>query len=151
MTEGQNKKETRTITGQRFDKPLFINGEVSGEPERYLAEKPYELSKYEFSILRKGKFKSDSLFRWSMGATGGFVLAVIGKALSALIQKQTPSLKTWELWSIVAGTTITLGLRFMKKSPDEKEFEKISEHIDQHFKETPRRRIYVSSRKEGQE
>jgi hypothetical protein len=106
VTEGQNNQVPWTITGQRFDKPLFVAGEVSGEPERYLAEKPYELSKYEFSILRKGKFKSDSWFQLVTGATVGLILAALGKALNALVQEQTPSLENWELWSIAAGIAL---------------------------------------------
>ncbi len=143
-------KEAESITGKRFDSPLYVVGEISGEPERYLAEKPYELSKYEFSILRKGKFKSDFWFQLSLGATIGFILAVIGKTLNALVQKQTPSIENWELWSILAGSVSSIVRRFWKKSSEEKEFQEISRNIDQHFKETPKRRIHVKSRKEGQ-
>jgi hypothetical protein len=156
LTEEQNDQETRKITGQRFDKPLFVAGGVSEEPERYLAEKPYELSKFEFSILRKGSFKSESWLWLQLvtGATAGFILALLGKALNALIQKQTPSLENWELWSAGVGILLTLILaftsRFKKKTPDEKEFAEIKEYIDQYFKETPRRRIHVTGRKESQ-
>ena len=142
-------KEAGPIIGKRFDSPLYVDGEVSGEPERYLAEKPYELSKYEFSILRKGKFKSDSWFQLAFGATIGFILAVIGKALNALVQKQTPSVENWELWSIAAGIVFAIILCFWKKFSEEKEFQELSRNIDQHFKETPKRRIHVKSRKEG--
>jgi len=153
VTEGQSNQEARTITGQRFAEPLFVEGGVSGEPERYLGEKPYELSKYEFSILKKGKFKSDLWFQLVIGATVTLMLVVLGKTLSALAQEQKPSLENWELWSIAAGIALALSLWFKnkKKPPDDKEFQEITEHIDQHFRETPKRRIHVTSRKEGQE
>lgn len=150
MTEELHNYETETISGQRFDKPLYVHGGVTGEPERYLAEKPFELNKYEFSILKKGKFGSDSLFQLVCGATIGFVLSILGKALNALIQKQTPSLENWELWSVGAGIIIALILKFRKQTPEENEFNEVTDYIDKHYKETPIRRIHVTQRKEGQ-
>jgi len=46
-----HNEETRVISGQEFDTPLIFKGSISDEPERYVAEKPYELTKYEFIIL----------------------------------------------------------------------------------------------------
>lgn len=151
MTEGLHNQETERISGQRFDNPLYVQGGITGEPERYLAEKPFELSKYEFSILKKGKFRSDSLFQLVCGATIGFVLLILGKALNALIQKQTPSLENYELWSVGAGIIIALILKFRKQTPEEKEFNEVTDYIDKHYKETPIRRIHVTQKKEGQE
>jgi len=150
VTEGQNNQKPGLFTGVRFDKPLYVYGEVSEEPERYLAEKPYELSKFEFSILRKGKFKSNTLSHLVSGATVGLVIIVIGQAIDTLADKKTPSLERWELWSILAGIVITVFLYIVNrkwKSPEEKEYEEILDDIDQHFKETPRRRIHLSGRK----
>ena len=136
MTEGLQNQKTERISGQRFDTPLYVQGGITGEPERYLAEKPFELSKYEFSILKKGKFRSDSLFQLVCGATIGLVLLILGKAINALIQKQTPSLENYELWSVGAGIIIALILKIRKQTPEEKEFKKVRDYIDKHYKET---------------
>jgi len=137
------------VTGQLFDSPLYVSGGVTGEPERYLAEKPYELSKYEFSILKKGKFSSDIWVPSVIGAIVGFILAVIGKLLQALIAKQNPSLEQWEIWAIIAGIIVCLLFKFVRKrTSEEKEFERIKQYIDQHFLTSPKRRVHVTREEE---
>jgi len=150
VTEAQNNQKTQKISGRRFDAPLFVHGAISGEPERYLGEKPYELSKFEFSILKKGKFKSDTWFRVVCGATIGLVLAIVGKLLYALMQKQPPLLDNWELCSVGAGIVLAFILKFRKKTPEEAEFDEVRNYIEQYFKETPRRRIHVTGKNEDQ-
>lgn len=152
MSDGQTKQDNQTISGQRFDAPLYVFGGVTGEPERYLAEKPYELAKYEFSILKKGKFKSDTWFNLVCGATIGFFLLIGGKTLVALIQKETASLEKWELWSAVVGIVLAIALKiFRKKTPDEQEFEEARKCIEEHFQANPRRRVHVTPRGEEQQ
>jgi hypothetical protein len=151
VTSNQNNQQTENIVDRRFDEPLYVAGQITNEPERYLAEKPYELSKFEFSVIKKGKFKSEAWFQLVCGATAGFVIAILGKTLNALIQKQTPSLENWELWSVVAGVVLAIILKNRSKTPDEKEFDEIKEYISQHFEGTRPRRIHVPGREEGQE
>ena len=59
----------RLIEGQKFDSPLVFEGSVDTEPQRYIAEKPYELTKYEFSVIRKKDFTDlwFKIFRRSRG------------------------------------------------------------------------------------
>jgi hypothetical protein len=145
-----SEEKTESIKDRKFDTPLYVAGEISGEPERYLAEKPYELSKFEFSILRKGKFRTDTWFQLAAGATIGLVLAIAGKALNALIQKQTPTLENWELWSIASGIVLAAVLKFARKTEEEKEFDEIRQYISQHFENSPRRRVHLTGREEQQ-
>ena len=147
-----NEQKAESIKDRQFDTPLYVSGNITNEPERYLAEKPYELSKFEFSVLKKGKFSSDTLFQLVSSATVGFVLAIVGKALNALVQKQTPTLENWELWSVGAGIVLALILILKRKSKteDEKKFDEIREYIKQHFENTPRRRVHVTGREEDQ-
>lgn len=149
MTKNPKEQHTKkTIRDQRFDEPLYVDGEVTHEPETYLAEKPYELSEFEFSVLRKGQFKSNIWFELVFGATIGFVLNIAGKTLSALIQKETPSVDKWELWSIGVGIVLALLLRFRKRNSDEKEFNEIKDYINQHFKTSLRRRVHIPRKEE---
>ena len=135
--------------GKTFDSPLYVPGGVGDEPKRYLAEEPYELSKSEFNILKKGKFRADVWFPLTCGATLGIALSVIGKALNALIDKQTPSLEKWEIWAIVAGLILAAAFKIIKKeSPEEREFDEIKVYIDQYFITTPRRRVHVTKKEE---
>lgn len=143
-------EKTESIKDLKFDTPLYVAGEISGEPERYLAEKPYELSKFEFSIFKKGKFRSDTWFQLVCGATVGLVLAIAGKTLNALIQKQIPTVENWELWSVAAGVVLAALLKRGRKTDDEKEFDEIRQYISQHFENSPRRRVHLTGREEKQ-
>ena len=145
-----NVEKTESIKDLNFDTPLYVAGEISAEPERYLAEKPYELTKFEFSILKKGKFRADTWFQLVCGATLGLVLAIAGKTLNALIQKQTPTVENWELWSVAAGVFLAVILKFGRKTEDEKEFDEIRQYISHHFENSPRRRVHLSGREEKQ-
>ncbi len=151
MTSNQESQQTQNIVDRQFDEPLYVEGQITSEPERYLAEKPYELSKFEFSVIKKGKFKTDTWFQLVCGATAGLVLSILGKSLNALIQKQTPSLENWELWSVGVGIVLAIFLKKKSKTEDEKEFDEIKEYINQHYDNTRRRRIHVAGREEGQE
>lgn len=142
------KKQTTTgnnpITGKKFDSPFIIQGGGIGEPEIFLAEKPYELSRFEYSVLKKGKYVSHNWSNNVFLATIGLFLALLGKTISALIGQQTPSIDCWEILAIVAGGVIGLILRFRKKSDEEKEFDEVGEEIDQHFAAILPRRVHVT-------
>ncbi len=142
----------KTISGKEFDKPLIIHGGVTGEPEKYIAEKPYDLTKYEYSLLRKG-FGSDLLSKSVFAATVGFTIAVIGKVISALINKESPTLEKWEIWAILIGVIVFLLLKIKKiflKTDEEKEFKDINTNIVEHFESHLKRRVHVTKEKEGE-
>lgn len=140
-----------SITGHKFDAPLYVRGFVSNEPEMYLGEKPYELSKYDYGVLKKGQFRSDFWFQITCGATVGLVLALLGKALYALIRKTTPSLESWELCTVLVGIATTLVLKLRKKNNEEMEFDEVRQTIDQHFYKSPKRRIHILSQEKDSE
>ncbi len=147
----KNNQQIENIAGRNFDTPLYVAGEITNEPERYLAEMPYELSKFEFSIIKKGKFKDDAWFLIVCGATASFGLVILGKVLNGLIQKQTPSLENWELWSVVIGVVLAIILKSFKKqnkTADEIEFDEIREGINHHFENTKQRRIHITGKED---
>ena len=69
MKEDSSKSDS-TVAGQQFDNPLYVTGELKSEPERYIGEKPYELSKYEYSILKRNKIASKFWFQIVWGNIG---------------------------------------------------------------------------------
>lgn len=133
----------KLIEGQRFDSPLIIEGGVDAEPQRYIAEKPYELTKYEFSVLRKKDF-ADLWFKISIGATAGLVIPVAGKAIISLVNKQSPTIVTWELCSIGVGILLSIGFRFFIKSQEEEERVQLVSAIDSHFEENKPIRVHLT-------
>jgi hypothetical protein len=141
----KDKEETLGISGREFDTPLYVDGEVSDEPEMYLGEKPYELSKYEFSVLRKKKASSKFWFQLICGATAGFILSVVGKILHSLILKVDPKLELWEICAILVGIIAAVFLK-NKKTTETVEAEKIEQYIEQHYISNPKRRIHIAGK-----
>ncbi len=140
-------EQNRAIEGERFDKPLVLPGVIDTEPERYVAEKPYDLTKYEFSILRK-KTSSEILFVTTLGATAGVLIAVIGKSIAALLEKKPPTLEQWELWAIAIGFFASLAFKFIR-SKDDQERGQLEKVIEGHFKTNKPRRVHLTTGADG--
>lgn len=132
------------IENQRFDEPLVLKGGVEREPERYVAEKPYELTQYEFSVLRRrilSLYWAQTLF----AATVGLVLAIAGKVLHALVLKDTPQLESWELWAIIIGFVLSI-IFWRVRTKDDRERIQLESAIDGHFTSNKPRRVHLTTR-----
>lgn len=140
------RNQQRVIEGGRFDEPLVMDGAIANEPQRYIAEKPYDLTKFEFSILRR---QPESQFWLNLvaGATAGIVIAIAGKALAALLEKEVPTLEAWEFWAVVLGTVTSVAIKFIPMK-DSKERKQLEEVIDGHFSENKPRRLHLTKIKE---
>jgi len=139
--------QNRTIEGERFDKPLVLAGAIEAEPERYIAEKPYELTKYEFSIIRK-RMSSELLFVTTIGATAGVLIAVVGKSIVALIDKKIPTVEQWEIWAVGIGILASLAFKFIR-SKEGRERLQLEDVIDGHFQTNKPRRVHLTSAGNG--
>ena len=131
------------IEHQRFDEPLVFKGGVEREPERYVAEKPYELTQYEFSVLRRrilSLFWAQTLF----AATAGLVLATVGKVLHALVLKEAPQLESWELWAIIVGLGLSIIFWFIRTKDDQERIQ-LESAIDEHFTSNKPRRVHLTT------
>ena len=144
MFEEKLDKEQTHIQGKVFDSPLFMPGGIDIEPIRYIAEKPYDLTKYEFKVIKSPSY-SELWFNLSAGGTAGIVVAVIGKVLASLIEKTKPSLELWEIIAIIAGVIISWIIKKYGKTKDEKEKEQLFEIVESHFVQNPMRRIHLTS------
>lgn len=139
-------EQNRVIEGKRFDEPLFLSGDIDKEPERYIAEKPYELTKYEFTILRK-KMSSELLFITTFSATVGMLIAVIGKSIHALLDKKGPTLELWEIYAVVIGVLASIVFKFIR-SKEDKERLQLEEVVEGHFQTNRPRRVHLTTRGE---
>ena len=70
MNKETKNKEPKVYDGRTFDSPLVVPGYIDDEPERYIAEKPFDLTRFEYSILRK-PYKADFWFNIISGGTAG--------------------------------------------------------------------------------
>jgi hypothetical protein len=154
--------EKINITGQKFYAP------IEGTIEYYLKDKRYKLDRYEFSILKKGKFKSDFLyllFFTFIGVVAGPLLIIVGKIVAAIREKnQLPIIDSWEIWALCLGLIILFLLGLILKirnskyfrwlifeTNEEKEFNDIRGLIDQHFKNSQNKEMYLISKKKDSE
>jgi len=139
--------QNRVIEGERFDKPLVLPGAIDTEPERYIAEMPYELTKYEFSILRK-KMSSEILSVTTLGATAGVLIAVIGKSIAALLEKMPPTLERWELWAIGIGSLASLAFKLIRSKEDQERMQ-LEKVVEGHFQTNKPRRLHLTTGADG--
>ncbi|MDD1783437.1 hypothetical protein LRP49_19885 [Enterovibrio sp. ZSDZ35] len=135
--------DTPHVRGETFDTPLIMEGGIDYEPERYVAEKPYDLTRYEFSILKKSS-SSETWFNLIAGGTAGVVITVAGKTIASLIDKKDPSLATWEIVAVVVGIGISILVKKKIKSDDEKEKEQLLSVVDAHFTQNRKRRVHLT-------
>jgi hypothetical protein len=127
--------------------PLYVKGGVEGEPEKYLAGKPYDLDKYEFSVLKK-KFENKSMwFNASIGATAGFIIILLAKMIQLAISQKAITFELYELIVVVVGTFITWMLRKPKITEDETEQLNLVKDVDDWFSRNPKRNIHVTPKR----
>jgi hypothetical protein len=141
-----DKSAESHVEGQQFDSPLIMQGAIGAddyEPQRYVAEKPYDLTRYEYSILRR-PYSADFWFNLIAGGTAGIVISVVGKSISALLDKQEPSLETWEIVAVVVGVIGSVIIKKWLKSSDDKERCQLMDVMDSHFTENKPRRLHLT-------
>ena len=140
-------EQPRVIEGGKFDTPLVMHGAIDAEPQRYIAEKPYELTKFEFAVLRR-PIVSEFWFTLIAGATAGVAISVIGKALAALVEKKAPTLEAWEICSLAIGLLLAVCTKFVRSKAD-KEHGQLEEVIDGHFTTNKPRRVQLTNSTEA--
>lgn len=146
MSENDEKK----VEGKEYDAPLIMPGSMNIEPQRYVAEKPYDLTRYEYSYLKRN-FTGNFWRNIFAGATAGFAISVIGKAIVALLNKKTPELETWEIVAIIVGFIASLVFNFAIKSEDDKIKNELNEVIDTHFNKSLPRRVHLTGKEKKDE
>ncbi|MBV1907730.1 MAG: hypothetical protein KUG78_00320 [Kangiellaceae bacterium] len=143
MSENSENENNEVIEGRVYDTPLVVPGFIDAEPERYVAEKPFDLTRFEYSILKKS-YKAEFWFNIVSGGTGGIVVSVIGKALAALIAKQQPKLETWEIVAVILGVLVSLLLKYAFKSDDDKAKDELMRVVDNHFETNKPRHLHLT-------
>ena len=117
-------------------------GAIETEPERYIAEKPYDLTKFEFSVLCR-RSSAGFLFALVAGATAGIAITIAGKVLAALLEKKPPTVEAWEIWAVVIGLALSLALKLIR-SKDDNERATLEEVISGHYAQNRPRRLHVT-------
>ena len=143
MSKDLEEERSQLYEGRTFDEPLIVPGHIDSEPERYIAEKPFDLTRFEYSVLRKPNM-ADFWFTLVSGATAGVVLSVIGKSIAALIAKQNPTLDMWEIITVIFGCILSYILKCKLKSEDDKEKDKLMSVIDSHFEQNKPRHLHLT-------
>jgi len=144
-----DKRGGAHIEGQRFDSPLIMLGDIDHEPQTYVAEKPYDLTRYEYSILKRPS-SAEFWFNLVAGGTAGIVISVVGKLISALVDKQEPSLENWEVVAVLVGFFISAGISKLFKSTDDKERFQLIDVVDNHFNTNKPRRLHLTKGAENE-
>ncbi len=142
-------KKKKMTKGKEFDSSVKITGHIGINSTRLILEKPYELTRFEYSILKKS-LSSSLWFSVMVGATAGIVIAVIAKSITALISKQSPSIEIWEIVFIIIGIIIACVIKYFYKSEDEKEKIELMDVVNNHFKKNQPRGINMKNGDENE-
>lgn len=141
-----SQENNSSYTGRIFDEPLILHGHIDAEPQRYIAEKPFELTRFEYSVLRKS-YSNGFWFTLTTGATVGMTFSIIGKSIAALIANQPPTLDLWEVVALLLGVILSCALKFMRKSEGHKEKDSLEGVIDRHFEQNKPRHLHLTGGK----
>ncbi|HHX8575406.1 TPA: hypothetical protein ACVO35_004176 [Vibrio alginolyticus] len=133
---------TKTVSDGEYDTPIILADEVVVEPQKYVAEVPYDLTRYEYSFLKRN-YTSDFWSNIFAGATAGIVLAVLGKSIAALVSKEMPELELWEIVAVVIGLLATILAKCLR-SEDDKKKQELTNIVDEHFENSKRRRFHLT-------
>jgi len=140
MTENEDK----TVEGREYDTPLILPGSINIEPQRYVAEKPYDLTRYEYSFLKRN-FTGSFWCNIFSGATAGILISVVAKATTALLDMKNPELEAWEITAIIIGISVSLFFKLKYKSEDDRTKSELNEVINTHFQTSLPRRVHLTS------
>jgi len=133
--------------GNISNEPLYVKGGIEGEPVKYLAIKPYELDKYEFSVLKK-KFENKSMwFNASIGATAGFIILLLAKMVQLGISQKPIELELYEIIVVIIGSFTAWTLRKPKISEDEIEQLNLVKDVNDWFSQNPNRNVHVTAKR----
>lgn len=135
----------RQIEGREFDTPLVLPPAGNVEPQRYIAEVPFDLTKYEFEVLRR-KATSDLVFTSIVSATIGMAILLFGKFLVGVATQTEPAWEKWEWATLGVGVVASIILRFSLRTASDKEREKLLKVIDGHFATKKPRRIHFAGK-----
>ncbi len=144
------QEDNQTISDGEYDSPIILQGRVDLEPQRYVAEKPYDLTRYEYSFLKRnytGNFWSNL----TAGATAGLIISVLGKSIFSLLEQQTPELKSWELTAIIIGVIGTLLFKYAIKTEEDKKKEELIKVVESHFEDSKPRRVHLTGTENNDE
>ena len=144
------ENEENTFRDGEYDSPIILPGPSDIEPERYVAVKPYDLTRFEYSFLTRN-FTGDFWCNIVAGATGGILITVIAKAVTALLDKKSPELETWEIVAIGIGVIVYVCFKFFLKSEDDKKKSELVEVIDKHFQTSKPRRVHLTRQEDRDE
>jgi len=140
------EKQGRQIEGREFDAPLVLPGAGNVEPKLYIAEVPFDLTKYEFEVLRR-KATSDLVFTSVVGATVGIAILLLGKFIDSVVTRTEPAWENWEWVAFGIGAVASVVLKLCLRTASDKEREKLLKVIDGHFATKKPRRIHFAGEK----
>jgi hypothetical protein len=129
------------------NEPLYVTGGVDAEPTKYLAVKPYELDKYQFSVLKK-RFENKSMwFNAVIGATAGCIFLLLAKIIQLGVNQQPIKIELYEVVAVAIGAFMAWLLRKPKISEDEAEQLDFVKEVDDWFSQNPKRAVHVTPKK----
>lgn len=121
----------KTYSGQTFNTPVYVNGNVETNPQITIARIPYMLERYDFDKIIRGESFWLTMAQTLMGAALGLFLNMLAKLIGSKIDTTIPFDK-WELYAFGL-TLILMGICYIINHFVPNEKRRIVKKIKYHF------------------
>jgi len=122
----------KSYSGLTTDKPIFVDGVITPNPDLVIGRKPFFLERYEFSII----IKDESIFLTIGQALMGASIALFVNMMAKFIGSQIDEKIIFDLWEVYAfGISLLLMIiSFTTNKCRSSEKETYVNKINEHFK-----------------
>lgn len=120
-----------THTGQTFNSPVYLNGDLTTNPEITIARQPYLLERYDFSVISRTESFWFNLGNTLFGASLGLFINMIAKLIANKIDPKI-QFHDWEIYAVVVAI-IFMGISFLVNHFVPNEKRRVVNIIKKHF------------------
>ncbi|MFD2565521.1 hypothetical protein [Aquimarina rubra] len=126
-----NQEEPEDFTGQTFDTPLYINGNLETNPQISIPRIPFLLERYDFDKIIKRESFWLNIANTLLGAVIALFINMIAKLLGNKINSEIP-FDEWEVYAfLIALILMIISYCINRFVPNEKR--RIVKKIKDHF------------------
>lgn len=126
MTDNPN-----SYTGQTFNAPVYINGDLTTNPDITIARQPFLLERYDFSVLRRTESIWFNIGFTFLGATAGLLINMLAKLIGSKIDDSI-HFDSWEVFAFILSLILT-AICFLINKYVSNEKRRLVERINEHF------------------
>ncbi len=120
-----------TYTGQTFTAPVYVNDNMTTNPQIRIARQPYLLERYDFDKIIKGESFWFTIAQALLGAAIALLLNMIAKLIGNKIDPKI-AFDAWEVFAFLIALVL-MGLSYLINQLVPNEKRRLVDRIKKHF------------------